>query len=159
MRVLTIETDLQILSCSCHFFSRFGLPCRHMLLLMGRHEEYHVDFCWWRMNGISFSGELSNKINDIVSKCQEENPSLQHGIAWKRNDSRNIVFPYFLNDPKDMEFYIHNLPGSEVQFWNYDNDNIDKNIEINNENASEIIHEIHEGGSQLSQHSIMFNNS
>ena len=153
-RVLKYDENNNILTCSCGYFSRFGLPCRHMILLMGGHEDYHVSFRWWRVNGITFSKEISNNVNDVISSCQQDNPLFEHGILWRRNDILPDEFPQFTNGEYDIDYYTINLPGTPMQCWNY-HINEDNNSSLSiDKNPAEVLHEVHEGGTQLSQDSV-----
>ena len=79
-RVLELDQNTNLSTCSCAYYSRLGLPCRYQILLMGKYEGYQTSFRWWRINGIKFNDASYDNISSIIKDLQMENPLLQHSF-------------------------------------------------------------------------------
>ena len=82
-----------------------------------------------------------------------DNPLLCHAILWKRNSCTDTVFPKFQTKDHDMDYYIRNLPYTEVQCYNHTTNADSMTMDEKQSQPTEVIHEVHDGGSRVSQDS------
>ena len=108
-----VHVQNEVMFCSCCFFERFGLPCRHMLHVLRSFPEYSepskidISIHWWKsyyLFGYQTDPDqvvISNLLQHIESKeakgpqClriwYERKPIfIELGIEWGNDDSRRI---------------------------------------------------------------------
>jgi hypothetical protein len=98
--------------CSCEFFERVGIVCRHILAIVHKVDESMIDVRWRAALGFYFGKQMYARVTSVIMKALES--SLKKVKACI--PSLETSYPVYSDGVNESYFYPFVKRGVERQF-------------------------------------------
>jgi hypothetical protein len=112
VRTRTIRLVDGHLLCSCAFYERFGLPCRHQFVVLGRGPTARDCAVRWRQDYLAYYRQGNKVLDGEFTKAKESEPI---GPIYGQSTWMPTSYPCFLQGVNDIGYF--NEPMNSTMYW------------------------------------------